>query len=279
MQRIASFLVPLFLLVPVAYAATGAVLPDLSPVDTVLDEVLSEQDRQDAAQKYDEADELFPEVPSDSAIGEHREERIGDFLTIRIGVKNIVLVDVPIREWFAPYVRYIAELKLISGYRDAEGMPTGRFGPADPVTLEQMAKVAVLAVGIDMTTCPVSAMNPTSSGSWSSSYVGCAEASRWAVFSDLSADVHRPATRQEVVMTILQAFRRELDVDPSTLTFTDVEKTSVYAPAIAKASADAVVSGYTTATGALTGMFGPTNNVTRAEFSKIVTIALQIYKK
>lgn len=80
-------------------------------------------------------------------------------------------------------------------------------------------------------------------------------------------------------MTILQANNREFDIDTASLTFSDVEKTGAYAPAIAKAATDGVVSGYTDGAGNLTGLFGPTNNVTRAEFSKIVSITLQIYKE
>ena len=206
-----------------------------------------------------------------------RDDRTAGFLVIRIGTKDVTLRDVPLKEWFAPFVRSIAELGLVSGYRDAEGVPTGLFGPADPVTLEQMAKVAVLASGVDPASCPLPPKNLTSSGSWSASYVSCAERGEWAVYTDPAADLRRPATREEVVMTVLQAFKKEFDVDTASLTFTDVEKTSAYAPAIAKASTDGVVSGYTDGNGNLTGLFGPTNNVTRAEFSKIVSIALQLY--
>ena len=80
-------------------------------------------------------------------------------------------------------------------------------------------------------------------------------------------------------MTVLQSFRKEFDVDTASLSFTDVEKTSAYAPAIAKAATDGIVSGYTDAEGNLTGSFGPKNNVTRAEFSKIVSIVLQRYTR
>ena len=80
-------------------------------------------------------------------------------------------------------------------------------------------------------------------------------------------------------MTMLQAFKKEFDVDTTSLTFSDVEKTSAYAPAIAKAATDGIVSGYTDGEGNLTGLFGPKNNVTRAEFAKIVSIVLQLYAK
>lgn len=281
MQR--ASIVPFLLLtatVPAAHAASGLVLPAFDAADAVLDGMLDDQDRDEASLPFDQSPDLFPAVETDAGtIGEQRDDRTADFLSIRVGVKYLVLRDVPLKEWFAPYVRSIAELGLVSGYRDAEGMPTGLFGPADPVTLEQVAKVAVLASGIDATACALPPANLSASGAWSASYVSCAEKGEWAVFSDPAADLRRPATREEVVMTVLQAFRREFDVDASTMTFTDVEKTSAFAPAIAKASADGVVSGYTDDEGNLTGTFGPTNNVTRAEFSKIVSIALQLYAR
>lgn len=282
MRPTSAVLAALLLVSPHAAAASsGAVLPDLSGAFEILDGLAAEQDRQEASASFDASSELFPavEAESDSTIEEQRDERIADYLVIRVGAREVVLRDVPMKEWFAPYVRSIAELQLVSGYRDAQGVPTGLFGPADPVTLEQMVKVAVLATGIDATSCALPPANLSASGAWSASYVACAELRGWAVFSDASADLRRPATREEVVMTMLQAFKKEFDVEPESITFTDVEKTSLYAPAIAKASADGVVSGYTDGEGNLTGTFGPKNNVTRAEFSKIVSVALQLYAR
>lgn len=266
---------------PVAHAASGLVLPDLPAAFTILGDLEADQRREDASRAFDQSAELFPAVEkeSDSTIGDQRDERTAEFLTIRVGAKEVVLRDIPLKEWFAPYVRDIAELQLVSGYRDGEGNPTGAFGPGDPVTLEQVAKVAVLSAGIDATSCRVPPANLSASGAWSAHYVGCAEQREWAVFADPLADVKRPATREEVVMTILQAFKRELDVDTASLTFEDVEKTGSYAPAIAKAATDGVVSGYTDGEGNLTGRFGPKNNVTRAEFAKIVSVSLQLYRK
>lgn len=274
-----AVLASLLLSVPAAHAASGLVLPDLPSVFTIIGDLQTDQENQDASRAFYESAELFPavDVESDSTIGDQRDERIAGYLTIRVGAKEVVLRDVPLKEWFAPYVRSIAELQLVSGYRDADGNPTGAFGPADPVTLEQVAKVAVLAAGIDATSCRVPPANLSASGAWSAQYVGCAEQRDWAVFADPLSDLRRPATREEVVMTILQSFNREFDVDTASLTFTDVEKTGAYAPAIAKAATDGVVSGYTDGEGNLTGTFGPKNDVTRAEFAKIVSVSLQLY--
>ncbi len=282
MHRVFSgALAALCMVCPLAHAASGITLPDLSAAQRAVDDLGSDLARDEASASFYEDQELFPvvETQADSAIEEQRDGRTAEFLTIRVGAKDVTLRDVPTKEWFAPYVRDIAELGLVSGYRDALGMPTGQFGPADPVTLEQVAKVAVLASGVDATACPLPPANLSASGAWSASYVSCAERAQWAVFSDPAADLRRPATREEVVMTMLQAFKREFDVDTASLTFADVEKTSAFAPAIAKAATDGIVSGYTDREGNLTGLFGPKNDVTRAEFSKIVSIVLQLYAK
>lgn len=256
----------------VALAGSGAVVPDLTPAEELLDRVLEEQDRQDEQAAFDASAELFPSV-----VEEESDVPADAFLTVRTGGKVIALRDVLLKEWFAPYVRDLAELQLVSGYADAAGVPTGLFGPGDSVTLEQVAKVAVLAAGIDTGACPLPPKNLSASGAWSASYVSCAEARGWSVYSDAGLDLRTPATREQVVVSVLQAFERDFSVDPATMTFTDVEKTSVYAPAIATASSDGVVSGYTDANGGLTGLFGPANTVNRAEFSKIVSIALRLY--
>lgn len=272
MRRISPFVATLLLTLAFpAFAASGIVLPDLGPVDALLDHVTGEQDRQDAALPFDESSELFPSATTGG-------EPAAEFLTIKVGTATVVLKDVPLREWYAPYVRNIAELRLVSGYRDLQNMPTGFFGPNDPVTLEQMVKVIVLAAGIDPGSCALPPKNLTASGTWAAQYVSCAEVREWSVYSDSTADLGKPATREQVVVSVLQAFKREFTADVTVMPFTDVEKTGAFAPAIAQASADGVVSGYTDAQGRLTGMFGPTNNVTRAEFSKIVSIALQLYK-
>lgn len=264
-----------------AHAASGLLLPDLSPAMRIVVEAGADQDADAASAGFNASGELFPagEMPPRNAIEEQRDERVAGYLTIRVGAKEVVLRDVPIQEWFAPYVRDIADLQLVSGYRDEHGNPTGAFGPTDPVTLEQVAKVAVLAAGIDATSCVGTPVNFSASGSWAASYVRCAEDRGWAVYSDAEADLSAPATREQVVMTIMQAFTREFDVATESLAFDDVEKTGPYAPAIAKAAADGVVSGYADANGEPTGAFGPANAVTRAEFAKIVGVSYRLYAK
>jgi hypothetical protein len=236
---------------------------------------------QEADIKFQSSTELFPsgdeELDGAGRLEDLRDERIAQFVSVMIDGSLVALHDVPRTAWFAPYVREIAERGIVSGYRDESGQPTGAFGPADNVTIEQMAKVMLYASGLDAQSCSGVPLNATASGSWSAQFVACAEKIQWSVYADGSVDVHRPATRSEVIATLLQAFK----VTPEARTgdtFTDVTLTTLFGASIEQAKRDGIVSGYTDDDGTPTNTFGPEDPVTRAEFAKIVTLGMQVYK-
>lgn len=198
-----------------------------------------------------------------------------EFVTVTVDGRPLAFADVPVREWFAPYVRSIAERGIISGYRSADGIPLGSFGPADSVTLEQVAKVALYAAGADVSSCETEIPNPSATA-WAVLFVTCAQQSQWSAYSDSTVDVTRPATRAEVVATVLQAFAVQTG-NIGGETFTDVGSSTLYAAAIERAAKDGIVNGYADAAGHPTGAFGPDDAVNRAEFAKIVTLALEVY--
>ncbi|UPA23120.1 S-layer homology domain-containing protein [Candidatus Peribacteria bacterium] len=267
---------------PVQAATSWELLMDEADVwEGVIREDIVEQNAQDADAIFQNSKELFPDLshlqdePS-SVLDEKRDERTAGLLTIDVYGITVTLADVPIKEWFAPYIRAIAEKGLVSGYRDAAGTPTGRFGPADNVTIEQMAKVVVSAIGVSPSDCLKPTVNATASGSWSAPYFSCAEERQWPVYGDGSVDAHRYATRAEVVTTLLQAYSTAPDTGTGVV-FTDVSPTMQYGSYITQAKLDGIISGYTDINGEATGLFGPTDPVTRAEFAKIVTLAMQVY--
>ena len=226
------------------------------------------------------SDELFPAVDASalqqSQLEASRAERTAMFVSVVIGGKTIVFRDVLKTEWYAPFVRAMAEEGIVSGYRDAEGQPTGLFGPANAVTVGEMAKVFAIISGAYAGGCPAVSLNPTASGSWMPSFLSCGEKRGWAVYGDATVDVQRPATRAEVVMTLLQSFgidAGEMIEQP----FDDVTSSTRFAPAIAQAKRDNIVSGFADAQGNATGMFGPEDSVTRAEFAKIIRYGMQTY--
>lgn len=242
----------------------------------------SESERQSADESYQSATDVFPDTTDfsgGSKLEESREDRTDAFVTVEIDGKDVVLSDVPRTAWFAPYVRDIAERRIVSGYRDAAGVPTGLFGPGDNVTLEQMSKVLLYASGRTTDGCGTGIpMNATASGAWSAAFVSCAETLQWTVYGDGTADMLRQATRSEVVVTLLEAFGKE-PAAPAGNAFTDVGLATQFGAAIEQAKNDGIVSGYTDDEGAPTGMFGPQDPVTRAEFAKMVTIGMQTYGK
>ena len=239
------------------------------------------QDKADIAAEGAEAGieasaEFFPsdgtEVPGE------REDPNATTVVVRINDIPYALKDVPLTAWFAPYVRDMAERGIVSGYKDAQGIPTGVFGPERNVTLAELAKMAVAAAQIETSSCPAEPKNPTAKGLWSAPYVACAEQKNFAVFGDGTADTKRAATRAEVVITVLQAFGASVDeLTEADNLFKDVTPSTLFAGAIKTAVLDGVVNGYADAGGKPTGFFGPDKFINRAEVSKILSIAVQVY--
>lgn len=205
------------------------------------------------------------------------EGELPPFVTILYKEKEIPLKDVPRQEWFAPYVRDMVERGIVSGYRDRRGVPTGFFGPANPVTVEELAKMAVGATGINEEACTLPPLNQQAVYSWSNRYIACAEQHEFVVYSDGSVDPKRSALRKEVVVTVLQAFGVSIS-DPITgVAFKDVTSSTEFAPAIERAARDGLVSGYADIDGNPTGYFGPETTVNRAEVAKMLSLAIQLY--
>lgn len=262
-------------------AASGSLLKDALDAWEAMDAVVGDEESvQEEEAAFQSQTDIFPELESTeegNRLERLREERTAEFVSAEVDGSLVVFADVPRVAWFAPYVREIAELRIVSGYRDADGRPLGLFGPQDNVTIEQMAKVMVYASGRipqDCGTAPV--RNLTASGSWSAPFVSCAENLQWPVYGDGSVDVQRNATRADVVITLMQAFGKQWGQRTGTA-FTDVTASTQFGAAIEQAKADGVVSGYTDAQGTPTGLFGPQDPVTRAEFAKIVTLGRQLY--
>lgn len=279
--RTHSFIVLLsiFLGAAPAYAAVADILEDdLDSLSTQLEADAQAHTLQEEERSRESTDELFPELPLDpkGTLEQRREERTGEFVSVTQGGVAVVFRDVPLREWFAPYVRAMAEKGIIGGYKDAQGNPLGLFAPGNPVSIEELAKLLTVQTGAVSGACPSATRNPTASGSWSSPYMACAEAKGWTVYSDGTVDAKRPATRAEVIATVLEAYGKE-PAEAKGGVFTDVEASMQFAGAIEQAKADGLVGGYTDAQGNPTGQFGPDDAVTRAETAKMLWNAMSLY--
>jgi hypothetical protein len=252
---------------------SGSMLTDDAvEFQTILEQMKDEESReaQDAVDAL--GDDFFPV----SGTGTDAIEE-GDFVKVLFEGGEVELTDVPNASWFAPYVRDVAERAIVSGYKDESGKPTGIFGPERPVSIEELAKMALMAAGTYTAACPATAKNVSAQGRWSEQLIACTEAAKLTIFSDATVDVTRPALRGEVVVTILEAFgaakNAVVDVSP----FTDVTGATLFAPAILQAAGDGIISGYADARGNATGFFGPENTITRAEVAKVISMAIQVY--
>lgn len=209
--------------------------------------------------------------------GSENTEKKLTHVTVLIDGKTVVFEDVPLDQWFSQYVHQAAKTGIMSGYGDANGNPTGVFAPSETVTMAQLSKIAVKLAGINESEYRGSSKNPSAAGTWFEPYFRVAETLGWQVFHlDARLDPARPATRAEVIATIMQA----LDVPrawPEAKLFTDVGFTTRFADCIETAARDGLADGYRDENGASTGLFGPENPVNRAEMAKIIATAMELY--
>jgi uncharacterized membrane protein YeaQ/YmgE (transglycosylase-associated protein family) len=155
------------------------------------------------------------------------------------------------------------------------GAHNGIFGAGDPVTIAQLAKIAHETIKLDENTVTAFPINPNAQRGWFKNYIASAEEQGWVVFVDGTVDPNRPATRGEVLMTLLQIFDIPMQWTKGTR-FTDVPKKTPYASAIETAAAEGIVSGSANADGTPTGLFHPNDPITRAEMAKIL---IQVHEK
>lgn len=200
------------------------------------------------------------------------------YLTIVADGKDVQLQDVQQSDWFSQYVFEAAKRNILSGYRDAAGNPTGTFGPGNNVTVAELGKIAHRMAGISedafKNTAP---KNGSGANQWFSPFLASSENRGWIIYAAGTIDPVRPATRGEVLVTLMQAFDVPLKWQKGNV-FTDVPATHPYAAAIETAANDKVVAGRMGADGKSTGLFDPEAPITRAEIAKIITTILDTYK-
>ena len=266
------------MLPPLVFAGSlDDVVDDAGSFTGVLQQMQEEQTAQSADQLRESGSEIFPSTGQGSSSS--RPSGLDEdptFLTARVDGVPVIFGDVPKVAWFAPYVRSVSEQGIVSGYREADGTLKGQFGPADSLTIEQLAKIAVQIAKVDLTSCGSILRNTAVKGSWSEGYIRCTEQRGWAVYADGSVDVLRQARRAEVVATLLQALGVKIEQRTGGV-FRDVDSSVEFAAAIEMAAKAGVIAGDSDAQGNATGTFRPLDPVNRAEVAKIVTMVLQVY--
>jgi plastocyanin len=195
-------------------------------------------------------------------------------LQVMIDGRATVFSDVPSDAWFAVHVKSAAEAGVVSGYKNANGTLTGRFGPSNFVTVGEALKIASEGAGYDETTYGAGV-----TGHWAVVYLPVATAEGF----DMALEKHRsaegfdaPATRAEVASLIAGAFKV---THPGAISnrYTDVNASTPYADAIEALSLSGIIGGDTDAQGNFTGTFRPNERINRAEVVKIIMNARGSY--
>ncbi len=204
------------------------------------------------------------------------EEKKLQYAAVTVDGMELVFQDVPIDAWFAPFIAAVAKTGIISGYRDEQGNLTGIYGPGNQVTVAELLKIAHEVAGVDEKDVVGQPQNPRALRTWFSEYYASAERRSWVLTFDRRLDPARPATRAEVVTTILQALEVPRLWAKGEM-FADVPPTMKYADAIETAATDGLIAGYTDESGKPTGNFGPEDPIDRASMAKIVSRAIELY--
>lgn len=198
-------------------------------------------------------------------------------VTVKIPGGSLAFTDVPSDSWFGPYVKTVVNREIMAGYEDDRGQSTGKFGPADPVTVAQLSKIAHTMTGLDETLATGAPKNPAARGQWFTRYMASAEKEGWLLFIDGTVDPNRPATRAEVVGTVLQVLNIPIKWATGTV-FTDVKRGTPYGWAVETAASEGIVSGQKDSSGHDTGIFHPNDPINRAEISKIIITVYEKYQ-
>ncbi|MFL5733322.1 MAG: S-layer homology domain-containing protein [Chloroflexia bacterium] len=180
--------------------------------------------------------------------------------------------DVPFDSWMYSYVEYLASRGVISGYSD------GTFRPGNSATRGQFSKMLVLGMGWPITTTngphflDVPESNPfyghieTAFNQGIISGYACGGEGEPCPGNYFRAGNN--VTRSQIAKMITLAKGWPL-ANPATATFIDVPVGSPFFNYVETTVAHAIVSGYSDNT------FRPGNNATRAQLSKMLTLALQ----
>lgn len=213
-----------------------------------------------------EADDLRREQEAHSA----------KYITIIANGREVDMLDVPQDAWFASAVFQTGKLGILSGYTDENGNLTGEFGPSDNVTLAQLAKIAHRTAGLNESEVRSAPDNPYAQGTWFADFWASAEQRGWVAFRETDTDPGRPATRAEVISTLLQAMDIPVVWSKGDI-FADVSwRTTPYASVIETAAIDTVVGGYVNDEGQQ--VFGPDEFINRAETAQMILSAVSTYR-
>jgi hypothetical protein len=162
--------------------------------------------------------------------------------------------------WSEQYVNKLAKLNVVSGKRE------GEFAPGELITRAELTKIALGTFGYSVDTLQnANGFTDMPSAHWANGVIRRArETNIVGGYADNTFRADVPVTRAEAMKILLKA--AQVDIDPQNtqgLTFPDTDTAQWYAPYVAYAAANNIVSGFPD------GTFGPGQPITRAAVTKI----------
>lgn len=173
--------------------------------------------------------------------------------------------DVPSSAWYAAAVEAAVNAGVVSGYKDAYGRSTGRFGPENAVTIGEALKISLEGAGYDTSV-------GIGYGHWAAPYMSVALGYGFDVAEIQGLNLDRPTTRAELASLIADAFKVPNDTFKDGR-FIDVTAATPYAGSIEALAAAKIISGDTDSAGNSLGTFRPFAAINRAETVKLVMTA------
>lgn len=223
-------------------------------------------------EKYDYVSDLA--VSLDGKTAAFLTYHFSTFVVMEGSVESSPLVnnDVPFEDvvghWSESYVDelYLKGILNGKGYR--------KFAPADPVSRAEFLKIALMAFDYDMDSVDLPLpYSDVAKDHWAYKFIGLAD--RLGLVSGYGEGVFAPdkeISRAEALKILVTVSGQVDDFDEfaGVSKFLDVESESWYLPYLNYAFSKGVVSGYGN------GLFGPGNNLTRAEAAKMVGEILEL---
>ncbi len=180
--------------------------------------------------------------------------------------------DVAAADWYYQYVSSTARWGIVSGYKDAAGKPTGRYGAGNTVTVAEIVKMALKAAQVDETLCKGTPAFAQAEKHWARPFVVCAQERKMRLIAS-RPDLNRAALRGEVLSVIFDAFGDT--VPPLLSSFSDTADHPLESD-IAYAAALRIITGDKDAAGKPLKTFRPNAPVNRAEAAKIIYERLRV---
>ncbi|MFA6039457.1 MAG: S-layer homology domain-containing protein [Candidatus Peribacteraceae bacterium] len=195
-------------------------------------------------------------------------------LQVMVEGKALVFKDIPVQAWFAKFVSTVVGKAIASGYKDAKGNLTGEYGPGNPVTYAEIAKMALEAAKKNPGSVSGAPKNSSAAGQWSERYIKLAEDLNLSVYGP-SLDVNLPATRGAVLQTVLESLGLQLDEAQANV-YSDLPISHPHVRALATATRLGIINGDTDAAGIPKGTVRPNANINRAEVAKIMAKVVEM---